>query len=101
VVILERSIQKIYPGKWAELDKIDKKFNKLEKKLGFPSKKRYTSVSSSHDSNTLILERQWESFAEAEAAYEKAFADPEYQKLGLELAGIVKSTRSEFYIPRP
>jgi len=101
MIVIERQIQKIYPGKWAELDELDKKYTALEKGFDFPPKRRYTCISGDHDGNTLIIERQWESFAKAEATFEKAFADSEYQKLGMEIANIVKSTRMEFYTPRP
>ena len=101
MIVIERQIQKIYPDKWAELDELDKKYNVLEQKYGFPPKKRFTSISGSHDNNTLIIEREWKSFAVAEATYEKAFADPEYQKLGMEAASVMKSARMEFYTPRP
>ena len=101
MIIIERQIQKIYPGKWAELEELDKKYNAIEKTVGFPPKKRYTCISGTHDGNTIIIEREWASFAAAEAAYEKAFAIPEYQKLGMENATIIKSARMEFYTPMP
>ena len=71
-MILERLIQKIYPDKWEELHEIDKRYNAAESPLGFPPKKRYQSIASSYDNDTLIVEREWESFAAMEAAYEKA-----------------------------
>lgn len=51
--------------------------------------------------STLIIERQWESFAAMEAAYEKALADPEWQALGAEGTSIIESDRHELYVPRP
>jgi hypothetical protein len=94
-------IQKIYPDKWAELELIDKKYNKIEARLGFPSKKRYTLLTGGYPMNTLIIERQWESMAKMEATYEKALMDPEHQALQAEGALIIKSIHSELYMPRP
>jgi len=102
MVAIERMIQKVYPGKWAELEEIDKKFNAVESRLGFPpNKKRYQCMIGSHDSNTLIIERQWESLATMEATYEKAFADPELQALEKEVTSIIESNQLEVYMPLP
>jgi hypothetical protein len=101
MVAIDRMIQKIYPGKWAELEEIDKKYTAVENRLGFPPKKRCTCILGSHDSNTLIVERRWDSLAAMEATYEKAFADPEHQALQKEVTSIVKSTQWEVYTPLP
>jgi hypothetical protein len=97
-MILERMIQKIYPDKWEELEEIDKRYNAVEKRLGFPpTKKRYRSISGSYDTNTLIVEREWESFTAMDAAYIERNADPEAQELFIEIDSIIKSMRCEFY----
>jgi len=102
MVAIERMIQKVYPGKWGELEEIDKRFNAVEGRLGFPSnKKRYQCMMGGHDSNTLIIERNWESLAAMEATYEKAFADPEHQALLKEVTSIIKSSQVEVYAPLP
>ena len=99
---LMRMTQKVVPGKWAELDEIDKRFNVLEKRLGFPqNKKRYQCLMGAHDSNTLIIEYQWDSLAALEAVYEKAFADPEYQAILNEVSSIVESNQIEIYTQLP
>jgi len=99
MVIVERLIQQIRPGKWAELEALDQKFNVIESRLGFPPKKRYRCYVGGHNTDTLIVERQWPSLAAMEAAYEKAFADPEEQALSAEGMGIIKSTQYELYAP--
>ena len=95
--VLERQEQHIQPLKWAELHIIDAKYNELEAKFGFPKKRRYQALACGHEINTLFVEREWESMAAMEAAYEKALADPEYQKLSVELSGIVLKTTYELY----
>ena len=101
MVTIERTIQKVRPGKWAELEEIDKRYNAAESRFGFPPKKRYQCLMGGHDTNTLIIERQWDSLAAMEATSEKAFADPEYKALGEELTSIIKSTQWEVYMPLP
>jgi hypothetical protein len=102
MIAIERMIQKVYPGKWAELEEIDKRYNVVESRLGFPpNKKRYQCMMGSHDSNTLIIERQWDSLAVMETTYEKAFADPELQALQKETISIIKSNQWEVYTPLP
>jgi hypothetical protein len=101
MITVERMIQKVRPGKWAELEEIDKKYNAVERRLGYPPKKRYQCVMGGHDLNTVITERQWDSLAAMEAAYEKAAADPEFSALNEEGASIFKSTQMEVYMPLP
>ena len=99
MIIIERMIQEIDTERRAELDDLDKRYEAIESTLGFPPKKRFWTVSSPYNSNVIILERQWESMAAMEAAYEKSFAHPGIQALYTEGAGIVKSSRSELYTP--
>jgi hypothetical protein len=101
MIVIERMIQKIYPGKWAELEALDKKYNAVETKAGFPVKKRYQSVIGGQDNNTLIIEREWKSLAEMEATYEKVFVDPEYQALAPEGLSIIQSVQLEVFTPLP
>jgi hypothetical protein len=101
MIAIERMTQKIYPGKWGDLEEIDKRYNEMESKFGFPPKKRYQCVIGGDYQNTLIIERQWDSLAAMEATYEKVFADPDYQALGKETVLIVESTKIEVYTPLP
>jgi len=101
MVIVERLTQKLRPNKFEELEKLDKKYTALENKFGFPLKKRYQLIAGGNDFNTLIVERHWESLAKMEAAYEKALADAEYQKLNEESSSAIKSTQMELYTPLP
>lgn len=96
-MLLERLVQQVAPGKWEQLNAIDKKFDEIEKTHGFPAKKRYQSLFGSHDTNTLIVEREWESLAKMEAAQMANYADPAFQKLSAELNSIILSNRQEIY----
>jgi hypothetical protein len=37
--VLHRQIQHVRSGKWAELEAIDKRFDAVERRLGFPDNK--------------------------------------------------------------
>jgi hypothetical protein len=100
-MVVERLIQKIKPGKWADLEELDRKYDEVEGRLGFPSKKRFRCIAGGHDDTTLIIERQWDSLAVMEATYHKASADPELQALWLEGASVVGGSRVELYMPLP
>lgn len=101
MIAIERMTQKIYPGKWAELEEIDKRYSEIESKAGFPAKKRYQCVIGTEDSNTLIIERQWDCLAVLESTYEKVMADTEYQALQKEIVSIVQSNKIEIFTPLP
>ncbi len=101
MIAIERQIQKVRPGKWAALAEVEQKFAAVESRYGFPPKKRYQCILGGHDTNTLIIERQWESFAAMEAAYEKFLADPEYPALGAEVIAVIESQQIEVYAPLP
>lgn len=101
MIAVERMTQKVYPGKWAELAEIDKKFDEIEQRMGFPAKKRYQCVIGSLDGNTLIIERQWDSLAVMESTYEKVMADPKWQALTQEVLSFVQSSQIEVFTPLP
>ena len=100
MVVVERQVQHVRSGKWADLEAFDKKMSKIESRLGWPAKKRYRAFSG-HTFDTLIVERQWESLAAMEAAEEKLFADPEWQALSPEGDAVLESLQLELYWPLP
>lgn len=100
MIIIERQVKKVLPGKWQALHELDKKYDLVERGLGFPPKKRYQCYLGG-DTNTVIVERQWESMAAMEAAYEKAFMNPEIQALGVESESIIGTPVIEIYAPLP
>ena len=99
VRVIERLIQEIYPNKWEELEEIDKKFTEIENKYGYPPKKRIRCIAGPYDLNTVILEREWTSLSKMEKAATKLYLDPEIDKLSKEIIEIVKSGKTELYIP--
>jgi hypothetical protein len=99
MVIIERQIQRVRSGKWTELEELDKKFTAVESDLGFPAKRRCRSLVGGLTTDTLIIERQWESFAALETTYEKALTNPEHQALSEDAGLIVESQQIEFYLP--
>jgi hypothetical protein len=101
MVIIERQIQKVRAGKWAELEDLDRKFTAVEGPLGFPAKRRCRCLVGGLTTDRLIIERQWESFAAMEAAYEKALTNPKHQALSAEAELILGSQQIEFYVPLP
>jgi len=100
VLIIQRLIQRVIPGKWDALNEIDPKFNEIEKKYGFPdNKRRLRPVTGSLDMNTVIIEYQWPSMGKLERAMTKALLDPEHQKLSVELEKIISHQIMEIYTP--
>jgi hypothetical protein len=96
MAILMREIQKVRPGKWAELEDTEAKWVSFERRVGFPeNKRRYRVYSGVDDVNTLVVEFEFESLAALEAANERAEADPEYWQLLEELGPVVESVRVE------
>ena len=99
MVIIERQIQRVRSGKWTELEGLDKKFTPVESHLGFPARRRCRSLVGGLTTDILIIERQWESFAALETAYEKALTNAEHRALSEEAELILESQQIEFYLP--
>ena len=99
--IKERQTQKIYPGKWEALETLDQKYNQIESAAGFPRKTRYQLVLSSESINILVVEREWESFAAMEAAYEKLMVNPAWHALNAESNAVIKDGYTEILMPLP
>ena len=95
--VLERHIRKIHPSKWGEAEGLDKRYDAIEGKYGFPSKRYYRCFSGAHDVSTSIMEREWESLAAMEAALEKALADPQWQALASEGEDPIEGPQIELY----
>ncbi len=97
MAILERRIQlKIKSentyGEW------EKTWEGVERRLGdFPPKRHYSLIAGSEDVGTMVWEREWESFAVLEAAYDTMFADSEAQRLGQSAHEIYDGERVEYY----
>lgn len=98
MITIERTTQRVSPGKWAALEEIDKRYDKIEQSNGFPAKRRYKFMIG-EDMNTLVIERQWDCLAVMEATYEKVMVLPEYQALGQEIESIVEYSKTEILMP--
>jgi hypothetical protein len=101
MVIVERLIQQVKPGGWTDLEALDAKFNAVEQRLGFPAKRRLRYYFGGHDTNTLVIERQWENLAQMEAAYERAFADPDWQALSAGTTAMISGDQHELLAELP
>lgn len=99
--LIQREIMKIVPGRWDEAVELHKKRVENAIRLGSPKFKVYRSMSGQGDwGNTIILEREWVSFAAWESFFEKATTDAKVKKEFLDkLQNIVQSHNFEFYTP--
>ena len=97
MIIIERNVQHIYPGKAAALDDLDRRYTAVEDKLGFPPKRRLSPLSGTLPLGAIVIEREWESLAAMETAYTRYMASAEIQALEQESQEIVESARIELY----
>ena len=101
-MILMREVQKICPGKWEELEEIEKEWQALEKRAGFPEgKRRYRGMSAPHDLDTLVVEVEWESFAAYEEICTKTALEPGFAELVARTEPLIESISFEFYTVLP
>ena len=99
MIVRERLVQTLYPGKWQEWAEINKKYDTIEARHGMPRKDCFQCIAGLVTSDTVIIARSWPSLAAAEETYQKVMADPEWQALVLEGAAIVKESYRELYTP--
>ncbi len=96
--IMERLIQKVDRTSWAKKLAIEKRYEIVEARLGFPPSRRYRAFIGANETSTRVIERDWSSLQVYLLTIEKAMADPEHQALGAEQLGIVLSNQVELYI---
>jgi hypothetical protein len=97
--IMERVIIKVRPNRWKELEKLELEYEVMEREWGFPTMRRYRPGASGMNMDVLIIEREWESYAAREKAYEKAMANKEWHILGRRSHSISESVQAEFFHP--
>lgn len=97
--IMERVIVKVRSGMWDALERLELEFEALEGQWGFPANVRYRPGASGMVMDLLVIEREWESYAAREAAYEKALVNHEWHLLGKRSHAVVESVQAEFYHP--
>jgi hypothetical protein len=101
-MILMREVQKISPGKWEELEGIEKEWQALEKRAGYPEgKRRYRGITAPHDLDTLVVEVEWESFAAYEEICAKTALEPGFADLVARTEPLIESMSFEFYTVLP
>jgi len=94
---LERRVQEVYAGKEAEYAAWEKAWAELEARVGgFPEKQYYQVMAGPSRLGVFVWERQWESFAACEAAYERMWQE---ETPSADWAQIIKSEHMEFYTP--
>jgi hypothetical protein len=96
VAILERQVSQLRPGKAKEVIEISKRFDLIEKRMGFPLKRFYSSIAG-EPTNTMVMEREWESLAAMESVWALARADAEWQGLRAQRSDLSIGHRTEFY----
>jgi hypothetical protein len=99
--VLERLTQKIRPDQWEALEAIDKQFDRIESGFGFPPKRRYRLMIGGRSSNTLVVEREWESLAALEKAYEGLMTSAEWVSLMNESSSVIEDGQFEILMPLP
>ena len=99
--ILERWVQNIREGQWAAWEALDRKMSALEGRHQFTPKRRYRLLTGNLADNTVIVEREWNSFAAFEAAYDSIFRDPEYPVATADLTAIIDRNVLELYMTLP
>jgi hypothetical protein len=97
MAILERHVQRIINQdlymEW------EKKLADVEKRLGGdrPTKKYYYLVSGADFTGTIVWQREWESHAVMDAAYDEFWKTPESQEFMKHYREIFVGERTEYY----
>ena len=108
MAIMERLSQKLTSHKaWSIQLENEKEWDSIEKQQGgFPAKRRYKPLAAREDDTMFIWEREWDSMAEAETAYNRLFSSPQARSLMEEtqvrmkeagLEQLVEGTRREYF----
>jgi hypothetical protein len=95
--IMERHIGKVRPGKWAELETVEKQYDAVERQWSFPPKRRYRALYGSYSRDVYITEREWDGMTLREVSLERAFVSAEWQALGEDLNSVLESLQIEIY----
>jgi hypothetical protein len=94
--IIERHVQKLGSNQWQAYQEREQKFAAIEERAGSYPRKRYCGTMIGNDLGTIVWEREWESMAAMEAAYEGLRAAPDFQDAA-RMPGI-ESERIELYV---
>lgn len=97
MAILERHIHQVRDVKayWER----ERKFKEAEDRLGgFPPKRYYHLIAGADDTGSMLQEREWDSLAAMEAAYERLFSQPGVMELGGSGPEAGNTERTELYL---
>jgi len=99
--LIWRETMVVAPGKWNEAIGLQKKRTELATQKGSPPFKFYRSISGQGDwSNTIILEREFDSFAAWETFFDGATKNPQIKSEFIDKwQNITQSHKMEFYTP--
>lgn len=94
---VERRVQEVLPGKVAEYAAWEKEWAAMEARLGgFPKKRYYQVMAGPQRLGVFAWEREWESFAACEAAYERLWQEG---APATDWTAFIASEHVEFYTP--
>tara|TARA_B100000212_G_scaffold314360_1_gene267859 strand:+ start:277 stop:588 length:312 start_codon:yes stop_codon:yes gene_type:complete len=98
MAITERRIMQVKIDKWDEMIALEREFQKIEKDLGIPSKKRWLRCKSGTlGFSNLIWERDWENVGESEQAYIEMSKKPEMADLIKRTKLCITEMHNEYY----
>ena len=94
-MILVREVSQIHPEKMREAKAVMQSMKPLEDRLGSPPSRSMVDLAGEY--YTLVIETEYPSFAEFEAAMPRVFADPEWQALYSRMRPMIRGGRRELY----
>jgi len=98
MAFLERVVERVAVNKWDVVKALEKEWDALEAKLdGFPKKRRLQGFAGPYGWDYFVFEREWESLAAYEAAYDRLWKAPEVKALAEAGLGIKTDSRTEIY----
>jgi len=97
MAILERHVQFKIKNEKAYWER-EKAFQGVESRLGgFPSKRHYSLIAGGDNMGTMVWEREWESMAAMDAAYDRMFNEADVEQLVASGSEVLEGERMEIY----
>ncbi|MDH5375540.1 MAG: hypothetical protein OEZ21_03615 [Candidatus Bathyarchaeota archaeon] len=102
--VMLREIMSFLPGKMAEgMKLLDEMITLANKKYGpIPNMKKYTPwLGGGNAMHTVVIEMEWDSFAQMAEFFEKSYADPEMMQTMPQWEAIEERHQEELYMVMP